>query len=39
MRRDVHAEPSTVRRAAHKMSGLQKAGAENHFWFQHAAQT
>ena len=39
MRRDIHVEPSTVRRAAHEMSSLQKAGAENHFRFQHAAQT
>ena len=36
--RNVHAEPPAVRTAVDEMSGLQKAGAQDHFWVQHAAQ-
>jgi len=39
LRRQVHAEPAAVGAAAGKMSGMQKAGAQNHFVLQHAAQT
>ena len=38
LRREVHLEPPAFGQAAHELSGVQKAGAQNHFRLQHAAQ-
>ena len=38
LRREIHLEPSALGQAAHELSRVQKAGAQNLFQLQFAAQ-
>ena len=39
MRREIHVAPAVERAGVDEVSGVQKAGAQDHFRLQHAAQT